>query len=243
MFVDDLDARLVIGIPTYDGKISDLLLPIIYGMELPPVQFIPIRGVYIDRSRNALVAQAFSGFYDKSLGGPATHLLMIDADSIPRSTDAVRKLIEADKDIICGITAFKEFPSDWMVYTWKDRNEYAIDRLLIAKNRTEPFNIKPEYRGVFEVDAAGHGMILIKREVFETMDAPWYQTWAEIDLRYYGEDVFFHKQAQDAGFKTYAHSEVLLMHQEGKLLFPDFVHKIFEIGRQNAVRRRNVSNG
>jgi len=238
MLVDDIDARIVIGTPSYDGRISDLLLPIIYGMELPPTQFIPIRGGYIDRNRNAIIQQAFSGFYDEALGGKPTHLLMIDSDSIPRSTDAVRKLIEADKDIICGITAFKEFPSDWMVYNWKNREEYAIERLLIAKNRTEPFNIKPEYRGVFEVDAAGHGMVLIKREVFEIMDSPWYQTWADPDLRYYGEDVVFYKHAQDAGFEAYAHGEVLLMHQEGKLLFPDLIHKTFEMVRQSVARRR-----
>ena len=60
-------------------------------------------------------------------------------------------------------------------------------------------------RGLMEVDYLGTGSILIDREVFESMEPPWFfndysQAWED---NYPGEDIGFSKKAREAGYKLY----------------------------------------
>jgi hypothetical protein len=232
MLVKDLTEkgyRVLIGTPSYDMRISQMQLPMIYVSELPPVQFIPVAGAYIDRGRNRIVEAALSGEYDKALGGPPTHLLMLDSDAFPRDRFAIRKLLEADVPAISSLVAHKTFPSQWMVFDWKEPNNpanYQMRTREIARSLLEPFNLQEPYRDVFKIDACGYGMILIKIEVFEQVESPWFETSQACDLTYHGEDVVFHRKTEEVGIDTYAHGGALSMHQDGKKLYPDFPYSI-----------------
>lgn len=219
--------RLVIGMPSYDMRVSQMQVPMIYGSELPPTQFIPVAGAYIDRGRNRIVEAALSGTYDEALGGPPTHLLMLDSDAFPRDPRVIRKLFEARVSAISAMVAFKEFPSYWMVFQWADRAAHDIRVMReIIRTPLEPFNLLKPYRDVFEIDACGYGMILLDMDVFKQIEPPWFETWQSVDLQYHGEDVIFHRKMQDAGIKTYAHGGAQCIHQDGKKFYPDFVHNI-----------------
>ena len=234
VYTKDLEpAKLIVGMPSYDGMAADLLIPVMYGMRLPKVQFIFLYGCYIDRNRNEIVRGAFDDMYKDRLGGDFTHLLFLDADTIPMNLDAVEKLLKADKDVISGISTFKNIPSTWMVWDWEDRENLKMKWKHIA-NPIDPMNIFPEYRDrVIEVDTFGFGFVLVKREVLETLDMPWFKSYNTSDMRYHGEDVMFCKNAQDAGYKIYAHTGVQCLHKMGRFYYPSKTQDVFDDFRKH----------
>jgi hypothetical protein len=118
----------------------------------------------IQRARNNL-AHAF-------LKTDCTHLLFIDSD-LRFDGAGVYKMIEADKDVICGIYPKKEInwatvraavekgvPDDQLKHHTGSWVINLVDYAANASVRTdEPF----------EIWAGGTGMMLIKREVFEKL--------------------------------------------------------------------------
>ena len=119
----------------------------------------------ITRARNAL-ANAFLKHQE------ATHLLFIDADIYFNPHDVVR-LLQADKDVICGIYPKKEI--NWATV------KRAVDRGVPEnelKQHTGSFVVNlVDYAGEVtvpinqpvEIFNGGTGFMLIKREVFEKM--------------------------------------------------------------------------
>jgi len=93
----------------------------------------------INRGRNSCAA--------KFLAGDATHLMFVDADIGWDPADVV-KLMSADVDVACGVYPQKTIPA-----------KYVVNVLP-----TDPNAEKRD--GLVEVDTAGTGFMLIKREVF-----------------------------------------------------------------------------
>ena len=177
----------------------------------------------ITRARNTLA-------YD-FLDTDATHLMFIDADITFNPADIV-SMVNADKDIICGLYPKKEI-------NWKTVAE--------AVKQGVDYTELPNYTGSFvvnllgdvaqatgdinepmEIDNGGTGFMLIKRNVFETLK-PTVPTYTndmilivdknpvkkiiheffatsidEVSNRLLSEDYHFCKIARQAGFKVYA---------------------------------------
>lgn len=177
----------------------------------------------ITRARNTLA-------YD-FLNTDATHLMFIDADITFNPADII-SMVNADKDIICGLYPKKEI-------NWKTVSE-------AVKSGVE-YQDLPNYTGSFvvnlvgdvaqatgdvnepmEIDNGGTGFMLIKRNVFETLK-PTVPTYTndmilivdknpvkkiiheffatsidEVSNRLLSEDYHFCKIARKAGFKVYA---------------------------------------
>jgi len=177
----------------------------------------------ITRARNTLA-------YD-FLDTDATHLMFIDADITFNPEDIVR-MVNADKDIICGLYPKKEI-------NWKTIAE--------AVKQGVDYKELPNYTGSFvvnlvgdaaqatgdvnepmEIDNGGTGFMLIKRNVFETLKdkVPTYTndmilivdknpvkkiiheyfatSIDEVSNRLLSEDYHFCKIARQVGFKVYA---------------------------------------
>jgi len=119
----------------------------------------------IQRGRNALA----HGFMQRP---ECTHLMFIDAD-IKFNPQDIIKMIEADKDIICGIYPKKEI--NWEEVEKAVKEGVPTDRL---KTRTASVvvNLK-DYAGSVTVPVSepveifngGTGFMLIKRNTFEVM--------------------------------------------------------------------------
>jgi hypothetical protein len=105
-----------------------------------------------------------------------THLMFIDAD-IHFSDTAVYELLEANKDIACGIYPKKEV--DWNKVGQAARNGYEnlkdFGGAYVVNMASE---IEQEAGGLLEVRHGGTGFMLIKREVFEKLipHVPTYRT-------------------------------------------------------------------
>jgi len=116
----------------------------------------------IQRARNGLV----HAFLNKS---ECTHLMFIDADIRFNPAD-ILTMLEADKDIICGIYPKKEInwqgvkraqEAGYDVDTWKHFTGSMVVNLVDYEKQVTVPRDQP-----IEVFAGGTGFMLIKREVF-----------------------------------------------------------------------------
>jgi len=125
-----------------------------------------------------------------------THILFIDSDmTFPQ--DMVERLIKHDLDIVATNCARRRIP------TGPTAQKYGPD------GERELVYTMPESTGIEEVGSIGMGVMLIKRNVFEKLTEPWFETPWRTDKRgYIGEDIFFCRKAQAAGYKIYIDHDV-----------------------------------
>ena len=159
----------------------------------------------VTRARNTLVA--------KFLAKPtSTHLFFVDAD-IGWEPWHLLALIMRDKDVIGGLYPMKTLPIKWVV-----------NGIPGAESVDD---------GLLEVSKTGTGFLLIKRHVFEKLDAhpgvipytadigldPMYNEFMKTyfdtavrDGRYYSEDWDFCEKWRDQGGQVFVDKRVTLKH-------------------------------
>lgn len=114
-----------------------------------------------------------------------THILFLDPNIIPRK-NTCRKLLECDKDIVFG------------TYPISHNGE-----LKWSVKRDELVDIDKLPRTPFKVTAGGLGIVLIRYEVFEKLQWPyWNKQLSESDIVVTDEEYFGNKAAE-AGFELW----------------------------------------
>ena len=117
-----------------------------------------------------------------------THLLFIDSDMF-FEPDTLKKLLAIDKDIV-GVNAnFRKLP---LQSTVKWDGEMPVIP--------------------FKCQMVGFGIVLIKMEVFAKLPPPWFAFEYEGFALVNGEDSFFCREAQKAGFEVYCDPTVWVRH-------------------------------
>ena len=161
----------------------------------------------ISRARNTLTAKFL---HTKE----STHLMFIDAD-IGWEPWHLLVMLDAQKDVIGGLYPMKSLPIKWCVNGIAGQPEPAPEENLI------------------EVSKTGTGFMLIKRDVFEKLDAhpatkpfkndigldpaldPYMKTYFDTAVRegrYYSEDWTFCENWRDIGGQVWVDKRVLLRH-------------------------------
>jgi hypothetical protein len=159
----------------------------------------------ISRARNTLTAKFLNN-------KESTHLMFIDAD-IGFEPWHLLVLLNRDVDVIGGLYPMKSLPIKWCVNGFEGAEEGAD--------------------GLQEVTKTGTGFLLIKRHVFEKLDAhpavkpfindiglpaelnPYMKTYFDTAVRenrYYSEDWTFCENWRDLGGKVWVDKRVLLKH-------------------------------
>ena len=159
----------------------------------------------ISRARNTLTAKFLNT-------EGSTHLMFIDAD-IGWEPWHLLVLLDRQKDVIGGLYPMKSLPIKWCVNGIPGREE-GTDNLV-------------------EVSKTGTGFLLIKRDVFEKLDAhpavkpfandiglpvelnPFMKTYFDTAVRegrYYSEDWTFCENWRDLGGEVWVDKRVLLRH-------------------------------
>lgn len=223
-------AKLFVATPMYGGLCTGG-----YTMGiLNCVQTFSPRGIqmyYSYMMNESLITRARNGMAYDFMQSDATHLMFIDADITFDPKDIVR-MIQADKDIICGLYPKKEI--NWQLVSdavkrgvdYKDLPNYTGSFVvnLVGGAMESTGNINEP----MEIDNGGTGFMLIKREVFDKLK-PTVPTYTndmilivdknpvkkiiheyfatsidEVSNRLLSEDYHFCKIAREAGFKVYA---------------------------------------
>jgi hypothetical protein len=161
-------ARIMIGTPCYGGSVSDVYLQSVLRLQRHCLErgaecrVVTLSGEsLITRGRNLLVSR----FLDAA---EWSHLMFIDAD-IGFESDAVSRMVEFDRDVVCGIYPLKGI--DWSLvgrHAGLPPDEIESRSLRYVVSHGEPRNIKV-VKGFAPAVYAPTGFMLIKRGVFERM--------------------------------------------------------------------------
>jgi hypothetical protein len=159
--------------------------------------------VLLYTSHGTLIASQRMELARQALEEKADYLLWLDSDMrFPKET--IGHLILRDKPIVAANYATRRMPVKPVAMM---DNNGEIGRVYTA----------PDSEGLQPVDYIGMGVMMVKREVFEKVEAPWFAIpYSTIGNHYIGEDVFFCKKAREAGY------EVLVDH--------DLSHQVKHIG-------------
>lgn len=141
------------------------------------VQLLTVRSSMLVQSRHSLVRSAMKA--------GCSHILFLDSDmAFPK--DLFRRMWERDKDILAANCVTRTFPCKPVSHDYKGN---VID----SRGR----------RGLEAVRQAGLAVCMIKREVFEKIQPPFFSMeWVPDMGAYAGEDVYFTQVVQEAGFKV-----------------------------------------
>lgn len=133
------------------------------------------------------------------------YIFFVDDDVIP-PMNAIEKLYSHNKDIVAGLYFSRREPFFPQIYeTTKVEGKEQTGRYDAI------FDIPQDQ--LIEVDACGFGCILIKKEVFDKLETPFFQfiPGTEKQLQV-SEDYYFCKKAKDAGYKIYCDTSIKCKH-------------------------------
>jgi GT2 family glycosyltransferase len=134
---------------------------------------------------------------------------MLDNDMIYPSNTLMTML--GDKvDVVAGWACQRARPFYHNFLTPCDQGLYEVRKVL------------PTPPGLHEVGAVGACGMLIKREVLEAIEPPWFAFDTDEETgKPIGEDVYFCRKARKAGFKIYCRTDLRFGHMVTSLAFPN----------------------
>jgi hypothetical protein len=114
-----------------------------------------------------------------------TYLMFLDADVLPRKT-TLERLMKLDKDIVMGVYPMSQ-----------------NGNLKWSVSKEEPFSGTEDDdlpRNPFKIYAGGFGVTLVKYEVFEAMEWPYWKKVLVPGGMEMSDDIYFCDKAHKAGF-------------------------------------------
>jgi len=157
-----------------------------------PIGFQTFLAEPIDHARNLCVRHLLAGAW--------THILFVDRD-IELPDDALLRLLAADAPIASGL-----YPRHLV-------GEGLCLSAAIATGPQEVRFITERPTAAAEADVTGLGCCLIRRDVLEALDAPWFRFELRADGALIGEDVaFFLRVRERLGIRPLVVPEVLCSH-------------------------------
>ena len=216
-----------IGLPTRGpGLPNDEILFGLIGLQKPPGTIVTkISAAQVDVARNQIVAKLEKDW-----------LFFMDDDHIfPPET--LQRLLSWDVPIVSGL--YFKSPGNPVPhayhYMWEQHNQagakeqgdhfYMAMINEVAAYLTKftdkikdgpPSAILPATReDLLEVDGCGGGCLLIHRRVFEAMEPPYFQCNPGTFI---GEDFYFCRKAQAAGFKVYVDPGIICGHKQKDII-------------------------
>ncbi len=135
------------------------------------------------------IVQQRNDLVKRGLQTNATHFVFVDWDVIP-PVDAIQILHRHDKDIVGGVYYSKDEFDKPMILKKKDKYEFY------------------QGKGLEKVDVLSAGLTLVKREVYEKIEFPWYchDTFKQT------EDIYFCEKAKEAGYEVWADFDLIADH-------------------------------
>ena len=220
MWKEGNNIDLTLGLP-HTGSCSLAWAMNFKQLQLPPrVKFITLSGQPVDEARNTIVENA-----------EGDYIFFLDTDVLP-PVDVVARLMKHNLPIVTGLYYRRSNPMQGNqpipgIYKWfpDEQTPYGKGghRAILQWRPGE----------LLEVDVAGAGCLLVKREVFQKIPKSGVRDWylnhyanipafqqippawfyfGKVELNMMSEDFIFMHVARDYGFKTYCDTSVTCKH-------------------------------
>jgi len=155
-------------------------------------------GVYAEApeyARNDMVAEARKG--------DITHIMTLDADTVP-PPDTILRLLTHDRDIIAGV-----YP---LFVGGKKCWSFSLENRKSNPTRQDLFPYQKLSQRTFKVMALSGSTVLIKKEVFDHIEWPWYKTVRSGSEVLMGHDFDFSNKAREAGYELWVDPTIQCRH-------------------------------
>lgn len=207
-----LHAGGMVGLPSGEqGRWTQFAMSLVVLERPAGTRLASVSGTYIQASRNNLVEQL--------LATDGQWLFMVDDDH----TFDRRLLINLlDRHLpIVGAAAVSRKPP------------YYVCAYLPGANHAMGFH---DFDGTLvEVEAVGTGAILIRRNVFEALEPPWFEVGFDENGRNISEDVTFCHRAREAGFTVHLDGTQTIGHLTGMAIRPDPIGLVIELDHEQNI--------
>lgn len=135
--------------------------------------------------------------FAKRIEPKPTHILFVDYDVLPRF-GTLKRLLSHDKDIISGVYPIMQ--------------KFKLTWCLSREETFEMMNIKDLPNNPFKVKVACNGMLLVKMEVFNKLEWPYWKTDYMENGGKMGPDIYFFEKASAAGYDLWVDPKVQCGH-------------------------------
>lgn len=201
---------VTVGIPILGDSHKAALTRCLMNLDVPPgTRLTTVEGHPVDLARNKLVEELNKDW-----------LFFMDSDQI-FAPDTLKRLLSWGMDIVAGCVFKRTEEPIPMFYKYvysQDKGhyyqsmtmevgEYLAKNLELLKDAKQAI-VLPPY-GLLEIDGCSAGCLLINKRVFDALEKPYFKCDEGMKV---GEDFYFCRKAQEAGFKIYGDPSVLCGH-------------------------------
>lgn len=188
--------KIFIGLPTM-GKINvNLASQLLYWVKYHKLMVhASVCVTPVDHARNEIV-RVF-------LKSDCTHLLFIDADTVPPPA-TIERLLACKKPVASALTSI--YRRDSFAYNCFTHVEEMPDG-------SKQMHCVEKDTGIVPIESCGASCMLIERSVFLKVKNPWFlNTWNADHTSYVSEDISFCKKVKDAGLDIVADTALVCGH-------------------------------
>jgi GT2 family glycosyltransferase len=146
----------------------------------------------LDNARNKAVKDFLEDYFD--------YFFHVDDDIVP-PPNVLDVLLAADKDVIAPLCFTIKRDDEGILFPMVVAHRY--DATVNGEYR--PYIPETDTGGIHETDVVTGGCHLVKREVMEKLERPYYFTYHKNGTVIYSEDFVFSQQCQKLGYKLYTH--------------------------------------
>ena len=168
------------------------------------------RSTDIVRGRTALV--------QRMLASDSEWLLFLDDDHV-FPTDLLTNLLAHEQPIVGSLYLRRQVPFAPLAFSERlsDTTYQAIDLSQLPEE------------GLLRVQAVGTSGLLVRREVFEAIETPWFE-YGATERWDASEDIIFCEKAQEKGFPVYVDLGSRLGHMTPTAVWPSWVDQEWVVG-------------
>jgi hypothetical protein len=218
---------VMIGVP----RLGDAPWPMVeslLGLQAPNGFVFVQRGpAPVDIARNQIAATF--------LASRCSHLLMVDSDAVLHR-DTLDRLLSWNMPVVAALAFMRKGPCLPTVYLGRRPEDPEAFQVRLAETHgyierygmatSQPTVIHPRPDdALFQVDRTGCHCVLIKREVFMAISAPWFVRDETMNAK---EDFYFYGQVQAAGFPVYVDMSCMASHIYGDRLLGALDHIVWD---------------
>lgn len=203
--------KIFIAVPTFENIYPDTYKSI-YGLDPAGhwLVFDFIRGYDCAEARNRIANQAITE--------KADYVLMVDNDIVLPS-DAIAHLMDDPKDVCLGLYAHRGDSNlyDGKVCVYKP-GEFNYETLFTAKEMQE---LREQGQNKVLIHGGGMGCALIKTDVFQRLEYPFFNWTLYANGQYLSEDLYFCEQLKNHSIFMFADTRVTCGHMMRRVQWPD----------------------